>query len=189
MRAQRQAFVSRHSLVVAALIAVFGPLCYWAWAAVWDRSVDPIGLLVAAVAPFIVVMALAWLWYRVQAPAAVYAPLREFHDSQRPPCPYTATAWVQDDQITFSLFASNRYSAVPAIESARCDVHTKDNHASSSRTFGRTDVSAHNGPTASYPNDFEHPAWPLEPGNYEAVWTLRNAEGNEWHIGCRFRVR
>jgi methionine-rich copper-binding protein CopC len=40
-----------------------------------------------------------------------------------------------------------------------------------------------------YPDDFDAPQWPLEPGKYHVVWRVVDPEGSVGGTGYDFKIR
>jgi len=184
MGAQRRAFLSRNNVPTAAVVAVLSPVVYWWWEDSHEVDVNPIGLLLAAVLPIVVLLALGWAWYRVQAPAQVYAPMRKHYDAAHPPPPYAVSAQVEPDGISLTLLPSQHHSSpVLPIASASCYLHLAHHRPVSRETFGPHELSSANPLRVVYPDDFEHADWPLEPGQHQFGWEVREPSGRTYTIG------
>jgi hypothetical protein len=124
-----------------------------------------------------------------QAAEVLFGPTRDeaaaweaYHEAAHPPPPYAIAAQVVEKGISLSLLPHHHELAVLPIESAFCYLHL-EHHRPVSETFGRHELSPASPLRVVYPGDFEDADWPLEPGEYQFGWEIREPSGRSYTIG------
>jgi hypothetical protein len=165
--------IARTHIVVHGLVLSAGPIVYWRWEAAHHRSVDALGLVLAAVIPVVILLSLIWLWYSRQAPMQVWRAYKTFYDSHHPPLPWTTSADVHPDDsgITFRLLTNGNVEWATRVS---CVFHLYDRAVPATKSWQPGRVSPEDPLELVYPTDFRNPDWPLPPGYYEAVWCIES---------------
>jgi hypothetical protein len=191
--AELQRLRLRWSLVPAAILAVAGPIVVWVYGRISGIDTDVVSLALAAVVPFVVVVAGAWGWYRMKAPNALFKKYKDFYVQRTPPPPFAATGQIGSSGITFELLPASYSLPPPDVAVAVNDGLTAhvvlDHHiASLKQALSPGALSRRSTVTVRYPDDFDHAEWPVRPGKYEMVWSYTMPDGSSGSLGWQFRI-
>lgn len=159
-----------------------GALLFFCWGALHDMQVDVSGLIVAGVAPPLLVFTSIYLLARKRVPIMAFGEYKRRSDELNPAMPWISRIELRPDaRIYMRLMPKD--GRQQETTSVGCTIHLSDGPCGVREPMTDQRIIDKDDPVEFvYPDDFHAPVFPLPSGGYRVAWSI------QYEVVCRMGV-